>query len=379
MLRFAGGCDEGLLMNRRNFILHAGAGLTLGLAGSAHAQVPAQSRLAIEQIAFSFLAANGVRGLSVAIGRQGRIEYARGFGLANLAGDAVTTRTRFRIASLSKPITAAAIMMLRDGGSLSLDDAVLGPGSILGERYGPTSGAVRAIRVHHLLSHTCGGWTNDGLDPTMRNPGLSQSEMIATTLANHPLQFMPGERQLYSNFGYCLLGRVIEATTGEPYAAWVRREVLGACGIDAMRVGDDFSGAEEADYFASTGIPSALNLPRLDANGGWIASPTDLVRFLMHVDAFGYTDNIISFNSARIMAAAPFPGAIYGHGWQINNLDNWWHTGILPGTAAFMCRTYSGFHFAALANGGGPETNLTLQLDQMMWRMAETVPGWDLY
>jgi CubicO group peptidase (beta-lactamase class C family) len=368
-------------MDRRRFVVGAGAGMFAGIAvyRAAHAQIPAQSRTAIEQLAHGFLVNNGVRGLSVAIGRYSQIEYAAGFGAANSTGGSVSTRHRFRIASLSKPITAAAIMMLRDRGELSLDDAVFGPGSILGNSYGATSGAVRAIRVRHLLSHTCGGWTNDGMDPTMRNPGLSQTAMIETTLATHPLQFMPGERQLYSNFGYSLLGRVIEAVTGEAYDSWTRNELLAACGIDNMRIGGDFSGADEVEYFTGMGSSSAMNLARLDANGGWIATPTDLVRFLMHVDAFKYVDDVISFDSARTMAARPFAGANFGHGWEVNNLDNWWHTGILPGTSAFMCRTYSGFYLAALANGGGPGTNLTLQLDQMMWRMAEAVPGWELY
>jgi CubicO group peptidase (beta-lactamase class C family) len=352
-----------------------GASLALSSAGPAWAR---QVIPAIEAEAAGFLAATGAPGLQVAMARQGRLGFAGAWGGADRAGTRLTSNHRFRIASLSKPITAAAVMRLVEAGRLGLDAAVLGPGAILGEDYGPTTAPLRAIRVRHLLSHTVGGWTNDARDPTMVHPGLNQGQLIARCLAERPLDSAPGTRQLYSNFGYLLLGRVIERVTRTPYEAWVRRDVLTRCGAAGMRVGRPARGADEVAYFGYGRFddPYTIDVQRLDANGGWVASARELVGFVSAVDATQGTGRILRPATARLMATGPFAGAAYGHGWQINQWDNWWHTGVLPGTAAFMCRTRTGYAFAALANTGGPGTDLTLRLDQMMWRMAAAIPGW---
>lgn len=358
-----------------------GGGTALGLVGSgsaAVAEVPAHARYVIEQEALAFLRNTSAPGVSVAIARDGRLEYAGAFGISDLTGQRMTTDHQFRIASLSKPITATAIMRLVDRGQLSVGQRLFGPSGLLEGRYGPTYPALHGITVAHLMSHTGGGWINDGNDPTMIHFGVSQDEMIARTLAYAPLIAAPGSRQMYSNFGYCLLGRVIEQVTGETYETWVRREVLRPCGAEAMRIGSGQRGNREVAYIAASGgDPYGVDMPMLDANGGWIASPTELVRFLVKVDGYQSTADILRVDSSRFMATRPFPFADFGHGWTVNNRDNWWHTGILPGTSAFMCRTRSGFCFAALANTGGPGSDLPLLLDQMMFRMAGYVPGWN--
>jgi len=357
-----------------------GGAAALGLAGPgtvARADIPSHARYVLEQEALAFLANTGAPGVSVAIARNGQLEYAEGFGLADLNGRRMTADHQFRIASLSKPITAAAIMTLVERGDLSVADRLFGWNGILEDRYGPTHGGLHAITIDHLLSHTGGGWTNDNNDPTMIHFGASQDQMIARTLANAPLTFAPGTRQLYSNFGYCLLGRVIEQVTGEDYEAWVRREVLRPCGSRAMRIGSSVRGDREVAYVSgSGGDPYGVDMALLDANGGWIASPTELIRFLVRVDGYSSPADILNADSTRYMATRPFWGADFGHGWTVNDRDNWWHTGILPGASAFMCRTQSGFCFAALANTGGPGSNLPQLLDRMMFRMAGFVPGW---
>ncbi|MDZ4364010.1 serine hydrolase domain-containing protein [Brevundimonas sp.] len=366
-------------LTRRGLVGGGTAALGLfGASSAAHAEVPDHARYVMAQEVQAFLASTGTPGVSVAIARNGRVEYAEGFGVSDLGGQFMTADHQFRIASLSKPITATAIMRLVERGELSVGDRLFGPNGLLEGRYGPTYPALHGITVAHLMSHTGGGWTNDGRDPTMTNPGVSQDEMIARTLAYAPLDAAPGSRQMYSNFGYCLLGRVIEQVTGENYETWVRREVLRPCGSQAMRIGSYQRGSREVAYVAASGgNPYGVDMAMLDANGGWIASPTELVRFLVKVDGYQSTADILRVDSSRYMATRPFPGADFGHGWTVNDRDNWWHTGILPGTSAFMCRTRSGFCFAALANTGGPGSNLPLLLDQMMWRLAGYVPGWN--
>jgi CubicO group peptidase (beta-lactamase class C family) len=353
-----------------------------GLAAStaalpAAAQVSPAARQRIAQEAWSFIQRTGAPGLSVALARGGELGFSEAWGFADLAGTPLSTNHRFRIASVSKPVTAAATMMLAEREVLSVDDLVFGPNGWLGFAYGPVPPMAAGLRVRHLLSHTCGGWTNDGSDPTMNHVGLSNADLIAHTLQNHPLIGRPGTTQLYSNFGYFLLGRIIEQATSRPYEDWVREELLIPCGAAGMRIGGSTRAPDEVGYRSSTGDdPWSVDIRRLDANGGWIANPVELIRFITRVDGYPGEPDILHANTTRSMATGPFPGAAFGHGWQINQWDNWWHTGILPGTSAFLCRTSSGYAFAALANVGGPGSEATLLLDQMMWRMAAAIDGW---
>lgn len=330
-----------------------------------------------DQMARDFLEQTGALGLQVAIARDGELGFGGAWGYADAQGTSLTHGHRFRIASLSKPITAAGVMRLIETDRLDLDDRVFGPGSLFGGDYGPASGAVRQLRVRHLLSHTCGGWTNDNNDPTMNHPGLNQSGLISHALAQHPLQFMPGTNQSYSNFGYMLLGRVIERVSGRPYEDWMRDNVLAPAGAEGMRVGRTARAADEVAYVSSSlDSPYSVDIARLDANGGWLATAQELLAFVVGVDGTDASGRILRPSSARQMATPPYPGAAFGHGWQVNALDNWWHTGLLPGTSTYMCRSRSGYAFAALTNRGAPGADLAPVLDRIVWRMAAAVPGW---
>lgn len=362
-------------MHRRRFLLGSGA-LLLSKAPAAQAQIPDGAINYIDTQCRSFMANTGIRGLSAAIGRHGANEMSLTYGVADSEGTPVSIDHRFRIASLSKTLTAVAIMKLCDEGKLSLDDAVFGPGSIFGNRYGPTGDRLRAIRIRHLLSHTLGGWTNDGSDPTMNYGWLDQHELIERVIATHPLEWWPGQVQRYSNFGYCLLGRVVEQVTDEGYEDWVTGNVLLPSGVQTMQVGRDLPGPLEVEYFPSSGDATSLNIQRLDANGGWIATPSDLVALLAHIDGAGY-QNIISKSAVNAMAARPTPGALFGHGWAVNDLGNRWHTGLLPGTSTFMCITSRGYYFVALTNSGGVGKDFAPALDNLMWLLSRSVPGWN--
>ena len=116
-------------------------------------------------IAQTAMEAAGVPGMSIAIAKDGELVYARGFGFADPdSGEATLPEHRFRIASISKPITSVAIMGLIESGDLSLDDLIFGDDGVLGNDYGsePYSDDLESITVQHLLEHTSGGWTADG-------------------------------------------------------------------------------------------------------------------------------------------------------------------------------------------------------------------------
>lgn len=205
--------------------------------------VPTESEeTAIADIARQNMVQYNAPGLSVAIARHGQLVYQRGFGYANKAADErVTPASLFRIASLTKPITSVAIFSLIEQGHLGLDDLIFGANGLLKFDFIDTGGKysdlVSKITLHHLLTHTCGGWENDADDPMFRRPELDQQQLITSTLRDQPLKYEPGTHYAYSNFGYCILGRVIEKITGQSYAEHVQQAVLAKCGIRDMQLG----------------------------------------------------------------------------------------------------------------------------------------------
>jgi CubicO group peptidase (beta-lactamase class C family) len=335
---------------------------------------------AIAEIAGQTMQKSNVPGLSVAVARHGQFVYQQGFGYADKsASERVTPASLFRIASVSKPITSVAIFSLIEQGRLALDDLIFGAEGRLKFKYGKSyPDRVAKITLHHLLTHTCGGWDNTGNDPMFYKPELIHDELIAWTLQNQPLQNEPGTHYAYSNFGYCLLGRVIETITGKSYAEFVRQTVLAKCGIHDMRLGGNTlaqRAPREVVYYGQQGSgtnPYNMNITRMDSHGGWIATPSDLVQFAMRVDGFTTTQNILGEDTTKAMTTATAANPHYACGWSVNAIPNWWHTGSLPGTLTIMVRTGSGLCWAAFANTRANGLNL----DEMMWKMVKAVPAW---
>jgi CubicO group peptidase (beta-lactamase class C family) len=193
-----------------------------------------------------------------------------------------------------------------------------------------------------------------------------------------PLAYEPGTHYAYSNFGFCLLGRVIEKITGQPYAQYAQEAVLAKCGIKDMRLGGNTLADRapgEVVYYGHAGSgsnPYDMNVTRMDSHGGWIATPTDLVQFAMHVDGFTTTPNILEAATIKTMTTATAQNPNYACGWCVNRIPNWWHTGSLPGTLTVMVRTGSGLCWAAFANRRVEGLNL----DEMMWKIVKCVPAW---
>ena len=191
--------------------------------------------------------------------------YAQGYGYRDVPGigDPATLRkasqcTPFRLASVSKPVTSLAILRLLQDKKLSLNDKVFGPGGILQSMSDNPKqccpikdNRILDVTVYHLLTHT-GGWDRD-LDVTNADP-MFQSSQVASTLGipgpsdcedvifymfGQTLQHVPGAVYAYSNFGYCILGRVIEKITGLQYEEAVRQVLLDPAGVsrDEMYIG----------------------------------------------------------------------------------------------------------------------------------------------
>jgi CubicO group peptidase (beta-lactamase class C family) len=316
----------------------------------------------------------------VAIARHGQFVYQQGFGYADKASrEQVTPSHVFRIASVTKPITSVAIFSLIEQGRLRLNDPIFGSQGLLQFDYGKSySERVSKITLYHLLTHTCGGWENDANDPMFSNPALNHKELITWTVLNRSLEYEPGTHFAYSNFGYCILGRVLEKVTGQSYAEFVKQNILAKCGIKTMQLaGNTLAQRAHAEvlYYGQNGPnPYTMNVIRMDSHGGWVATPVDLVQFAMHVDGFNSTPNILKAESIKAMTSASATNSRYACGWSVNDAPNWWHIGSLPGTTAIMVRTASGLCWAALTNTR--TKGMDLAIDDMMWNMVKAVPGW---
>jgi CubicO group peptidase (beta-lactamase class C family) len=346
------------------------------------AEIDPRERAAMTRLAENFRSQFGVPALSIAVAFRGRLLYEDAFGMADgAAGDRATPIHRFRIASVSKPITASAVMDLVELGKLKLDARVFGRGGVLGDDYkrGAYKPYVEDVTVDHLLTHTSGGWPNDGTDPMFHQPAMDRSELIAWALDALPPSSAPGTSYAYSNFGYCVLGRVIERVTGASYADHVGQRILSRCGARDMAIAGNTQAERlpaEVRYYGQGGEnPYLMNVRRMDSHGGWVATARDLVAFVTHID--GLTPNILRGDTISRMVTPSAANSGYARGWSVNRLNNWWHTGSLPGTQSILVRTASGFGWAALANTrrrGSPDMGLAL--DNLIWDMVRQVTDW---
>jgi CubicO group peptidase (beta-lactamase class C family) len=252
-----------------------------------------------------WLQKHALPGGAAAVAKDGRLLYLRGFGWADrerripLPPDAL-----MRIASLTKPITAAAVLRLAEQGRLKLEAPVLPYLKKFGAEDNPhLDPRWRQITLAHLLRHTAGFDRSASFDPMLMPKEFVRTlgspldpPAIIRFMLGRPLDFDPGTRYAYSNFGYCILGRVIEEVTGKGYEEAVRELVLQPAGIHRMRLGktrlaDRAEG--EVHYYMPPGaaaVPSVFPeekkpvaapygkfyLEAMDAHGGslpWSISP----------------------------------------------------------------------------------------------------------
>src|SRR5262249_55641200 len=177
---------------------------------------------------------------------------------------------------------------------------------------------------------------------------------ISWVLDNVPLPGAPGHKFGYSNFGYVLLGRIIEKVSKQGYEEYVRDAILVPCGITDMRIaGNRLAERAPMEVVYYSGMagpydPYIIQGQRGDSNGGWIATPTDLLHFIMHVDG-SEQPSILRAETVRTMATPSTASPHYAKGWVVYEGD-WEHSGALPGTTAIMVRGRDGMCWAGVTN-----------------------------
>ncbi|MBP7779042.1 MAG: beta-lactamase family protein [Acidobacteria bacterium] len=262
------------------------AGLALSAVVSAQ---PAAARLAVAvdrqaavlaRLADDWRVGVNVPGLSAAVVQGDQIVWAEGFGAADVEQAApARPESVFRLASISKPITAVAVMQLVERGLVSLDDPI--------QKYVPSfpRKIQGEVRIHHLLAHTSGIRHYRGNEFGLAAP-FPTLESALGVFRNDPLEFAPGERYLYSTFGYSLLQGVVENVSGRSFEEYLRSAIFGPAGMTStwLEHPQEIVRFRARQYVHGATPLSWLNAPYVDlsvkwAGGGLIATASDIARF----------------------------------------------------------------------------------------------------
>lgn len=323
-----------------------------------------------------------INGATVAIAKDNKLIFAKGYGYADTENKTeVHPNNLFRIASVSKLVTATAIMKLQEEGKLSLSDKVFGEKGILNdEKFLKIRDKRRAskVTVEHLLRHQ-GGWIRkygdqmfmpEVIAKKLKKPlPISVDDVIQFVLSKR-FHFYPGMRSSYSNFGYAVLGKVIEKASGYEYEDYVKRFILSPIGITDMQLGGSFENEQafnEVKYYTfnkaqdiayndkSVTVPKqygSTHLKTLGAAGGWIASSIDLIKLMNALDGDPSITDILTPESIHKMWK-PVNNHTSPIGWRkTNRHGKCWRTGTLAGTSALIVSQPDGLKWVFITNTG---------------------------
>ncbi len=285
----------------------------------------------------------GAPGVSVAVGVNGELVWAEGFGFANVEHQLpVTPLTKFRIGSVSKSMTSIAMAQLYEEGVIDLDAPI--------QQYLPEFPVKEkgTVTLRLLASHRAGirHYLPDGSDNLVKEHYDDVVDALEI-FANDPLIAIPGDRYSYSSHGYNLISAVLQEASGVEFLALMRNRVWAPLDlIDTLADHTDFViGNRAAPYIRRDG--KLINAPFVDnsykwAGGGFISTPSDLVKF-----GFGvFNGDLIEDSTLELLLSPPlltFNGQLadqnYGLGWMtFGGEDQWYgHTGgSVGGTTLFM-------------------------------------------
>jgi len=359
----------------------------LGLSAQPVTGQSSSATAGIDQVMLGLLSKYSIPGGALAISRNGVLVYARGFGYADTtSSQQVQPDSLFRIASVTKTFTAAAIMLLVQQGKIQLDQSAFALLPNLTPLNGQTlNPELASVTVRELLNMT-GGWDRSIVpDPIDATPAASATTGLPLPLScaqviqyqlSRPLQHTPGSTYAYSNFGYCVLGQIISQTGGMSYEDFVRSNVLKPLGIQRAKQADPFISDtvnNEVTYYDYPGAPMAASaynsgalVPRpygnhdflaTQASGGWVTTPIELLRFVNGIDGVRGGPLLQTATIQLMQNEAPAFGgaaAYYGLGFDMHTVTggglNWYKDGGLPGTAAYLFKGANKNDYAVIFN-----------------------------
>lgn len=356
-----------------------------------------------------------IPGASLAIARNGRLVYARGYGLADTEKKlALQPDSLFRIASISKSLTAVAAFKLVQDGKLKLDAKVF---EILNDLkpYGSSKvdERIEKITVRDLLQCSAGWYKIDPLFEPQQlrsaaaacNSGFPPelSQVLRYWMAS-PLDFDPGTSYGYSNFDYALLGQVIEHVSGKSYEKYLLEDVLKPMGISHMRTGRTLSACKgEVHYYPCPGEPrdyslfsqkkelvsweygSGFALELVKAPAGWVSSTIDELRFVSSV-ATERNGAPLNKETAQVMFARPqLPNwkdkhGYFACGWEVYVSPSgmmFSRVGSMPGSVSFVVHKFDGTSWAVAFNSRScDQASMMSEFKKIVWRNIASQKHW---
>lgn len=335
----------------------------------------AEKREKIQAAASEFLKTSSAPGVAVAVVLDGKTVWAQGFGKADLENPSpATPGTLFRLASVSKPLTATAILQLVERGKLDLDAEV--------QTYCPAFPKKEwPITSRQLLGHLAGirHYNPDGKgdvpDDSARH--FASMEVSLTLFANDPLVSQPGTAFHYSTYGYTLLGCVLEGAAHEKYLDYMRANIFAPAGMAATQADDNSAiilhrsrwyHREEKGPVQNAGVlDSSYKIP----GGGFISSAEDMARY----EEAMLADKLVKRSTRNLLwtAQKTTDGKFteYGMGWGVSKkfgLNLYGHNGGQQGTStSITLAPEKGAGIVVLANMDGVDTHgLALQILQIV-------------
>ena len=293
----------------------------IGVSAPSRAQSRAgtiQNQTARVDALFTDFAAPGAPGAAVVVARGDTIVFAKGYGLADVEGGVVVTpETAFRLASVTKQFTAAAILALVEAGSVRLDDSL---GGLI--EHVPAYAA--GVTVRQLLSHTSGIPDYEPLLGHGDGPQVHDRDVLALLHNAKALHFKPGTSWRYSNSAYALLALIVERVSGESFAAYLRHRIFDRAGMATAVAHVDGVDSVPHRAYGHSGKPGSwqrTDQSRTSAvlgDGGIYASAKELARWSAALDR-NTVLTAESFDAATTPAVLA-SGAVtsYGFGWFLD-------------------------------------------------------------
>jgi CubicO group peptidase (beta-lactamase class C family) len=267
-----------------------------------------------------YIRTGNLPGVSAAVGRGGEVVWAEAFGWADLSNEVLATpQTLYPVGSISKSLTAAAAGLLYERGLLDLNVPV--------QKYLPEFPEKKwPITTGQLMGHIAGVVRSAGMAETLRQPHCDDARAAIDAVAEDTLIFEPGTRWSYSNFGWRLVGAVVESVAGERYLEFMDREVFKRAGMEQTvpDLGDE--GALESVKYDRAAFGTLRRGQEIDmscsmAPGGFLSTPTELVGFgyaMLKGELLDSATLELFWTPQRLKTGAP---TNYGYGWQIQNIS----------------------------------------------------------
>lgn len=330
----------------------------------------------IEREATKFLKAQKLPGMSLVIANQGKIIFSKSYGYASVSRKInLEPKHKMSINNCTQVFTSMAIMKLLEEGKISLEDTVLGPGSVFEKEFPEVKKYEAMITVRHLLEQTAGTeWSS--FSNIRFLTGVNDLAKVKNYLSNVRIYRKPGQKVQNSRFAYYLLGRIIEKKSGKKYLEYLQETLKDHLESDISLLGDS-NVKDVALHYDEKMQPDTLGMGKydLDAKNSIVCSPHDFMNLLLSIDGLPVKKDVLSEQAVKIMHSRSPVSHNDGKGWVFTQegdiIYNWFRT---SSSAAYKMRT-DGITWVFIANGrsnrGKAIDSFTLFPDQLIGKLKD--------